>query len=164
MAGTVRINRYLAAAGLGTRREVEGLLRTERVTVNGRVCTDPSTQVGAGDAVLLDGSALGAGPTGAVLNRAPGQAIELVHPGLLHPVLSRSGMGAGLELLLADAAVAKRLSDPTFPLSQRVTREGLRNRLGDIDLGELEPGAWRPVSPRELERLRRGARLPPRAK
>ena len=114
--------------------------------------------------MLLDGLALPAGPTGAVLNREAGQAIALVHPGVLHPVLSREGRGGGLELLLADAKLAARLSDPSFPLAERIDRNGNRNRLGGIELGELEPGAWRPLAPRELERLRRGARLPPRAR
>lgn len=163
MSGAVRLNRYLAAGGLGTRREVEGLLRTGRVTVNGRPCDEPATQVAAGDQVLLDGAPIGPGPTGAVLHRGHGQRIDLVHPGELHAVLGRSGTGSGLELLLADAALAERLANPAFPLSERVTRDGVRTRLGDVELGELEPGAWRPLAPRELERLRRGARLPPRA-
>jgi 16S rRNA U516 pseudouridylate synthase RsuA-like enzyme len=163
MSGTVRLNRYLAAAGLGTRREVEGLLRVERVTVNGVICIDPAVQVGSTDLVLLDDQPLGAGPTGAVLYRRPNQPIKLVHPGVLHPVLGRGELGSGLELLLADAGLAERLANPAFPLAERITCTGLRTRLGDLELGELEPGAWRPVTPRELERLRRGARLPPRA-
>jgi 16S rRNA U516 pseudouridylate synthase RsuA-like enzyme len=151
MTGTVRLNRYLAAAGLGTRREVEGLLRTGRVTVNGQLASAPAAQVGVSDVVELDGQALSAGPTGAVLHRPTSAPISLVHPGTLHPVLGRDGNGAGLELLLADAALALRLANPAFPLSER------------IELGDLAPGCWRPVTPRELERLRRGARLPPRA-
>ena len=98
-----------------------------------------------------------------MLYRRPNQPIALVHPGVLHPVLGRGEVGAGLELLLADAGLADRLANPAFPLSERITCSGLRTRLGDLELGELEPGAWRPVTPRELERLRRGARLPPRA-
>ena len=163
MSGTVRLNRYLAAAGLGTRREVEGLLRTERVTVNGVVCLDPAVQIGSVDVVLLDGEPLGSGSTGVVLHRLVGQPIRLVYPGVLHPVLGRGEEGSGLELLLADAALAERLANPAFPLSERITGTGLRTRLADIELGDLEPGSWRPVSPRELARLRRGARLPPRA-
>lgn len=163
MSGTVRLNRYLAAAGLGTRREVEGLLRVERVTVNGVACSDPARQIGSSDLVLLDDQPLGPGPTGAVLNRLPRQPIRLVHPGVLHPVLGRGEVGGGLELLLADAALATRLSNPAFPLAERITCTGLRTRLGDVELGDLDPGAWRPITPRELERLRRGARLPPRA-
>ena len=164
MAGTVRINRYLAAAGLGTRRETEGLLRAGRVTVNGVACADPSTQVALGDAVLLDGRELGPGPTGAVLHRVDGGGADLVHPGTLHAVLPRAPRGSGLELLLADGALAARLSDDRFPLAERIGRDGRRTRLGPIDLGDLEPGAWRPVAPRELAALRRGARLPPSAK
>ena len=162
MSGPVRINRYLAAAGLGTRREVEGLLRAGRVTVNGATCLEPATQVGADDRVLVDGAPPAAGPTGAVLHRTAGAGCAIVHPGDLHAVLPRAA-GSGLELLLADAALATRLADPRFPLAERVDAAGVRTRLGGIELGDLQPGAWRPLAPRELAALRRGARLPPRA-
>ena len=56
-----------------------------------------------------------------------------------------------------------RLADPRHPLPEHVARDGVRTRLGAIELGDLAPGAWRPLAPRELEALRRGARLPPRA-
>lgn len=164
MPGAVRVNRYLAAAGLGTRREVEGLLRTGRVTVNGTACLDPATRIGAADVVLLDGHPLGPGRTGAVLHRPAGEPIALVHPGALRPVLGRPGVGSGLELLLADADLAERLADPAFPLRERITPDGVRTRLGDLELGDLAAGDWRPLSPRELARLRRGARLPPSAR
>lgn len=162
MSGPVRINRYLAAAGLGTRRESEGLLRAGRVTVNGAVCDQPATQIALGDDVRLDGAPLPAGPTGAVLHRAAGADLAIVHPGVLHAVLPRAE-GSGLELLLADAALADRLADPRHPLAERIDRDGCRTRLGGVDLGDLALGAWRPLAPRELEALRRGARLPPRA-
>ena len=162
MSGPVRINRFLAAAGLGTRREVEGLLRAGRVTVNGTVCREPATQIGPGDRVHVDGADPAAGPTGAVLHRAAGAGCAIVHPGSLHAVLPRT-TGSGLELLLADAALAARLADARFPLAERVDDSGVRTRLGGIELGDLAPGAWRPLTPRELAALRRGARLPPRA-
>ncbi len=162
MAGSVRINRYLAAAGLGTRREVEGLLRTGRVTIAGEGCTDPSRRVSALDEVLVDGLPPGAGPTGAVVHRGPDAPLEIVHPGVLHAVLPLEEDASGLELLLADADLARRLSDPRFPLGE-VRRGRQRTKLGGIDLGSLEPGEWRPLAPRELAKLRRGARLPPTA-
>jgi len=163
MAGPVRLNRYLAAAGLGTRREVEGLVRSGRVSVDGVAVEDPAVRVALGQAVLVDGEALGAGPTGAVLHRAPGTALALVHPGTLHPVLPLPLAGGGLELLLADPKLARRLSDSRHPVKQRVDRDGIRTRLAGLDLEGLAVGAWRPVSPRELEKLRLSARLPPRA-
>lgn len=162
MSGSVRINRYLAAAGLGTRREVEGLIRAGRVALNGVVCASPAQQVTAADEVLLDGAPLPAGPTGVALHRPAGAGLDVVHPGVLHPVLPRRD-GSGLELLLADAQLAQRLADPRHPLSERIDRDGCRVRLGSIELGPLAPGDWRPIAPRELEALRRGARLPPRA-
>jgi 16S rRNA U516 pseudouridylate synthase RsuA-like enzyme len=164
MAGAVRLNRYLAAAGLGTRREVEGLITAGRVTVDGVVAADPACRVQAAQAVLVDGEAPGAGPTGAVLHRAPGSALELVHPGRLHPVLPLPPSGGGLELLLADPRLAARLSDARHPLKQKVDRDGIRTRLANFDLEGLAVGAWRPVTPRELEKLRLSARLPPKAR
>ncbi len=161
MAGAVRINRYLAAADLGTRREVEGLLRTGRVTLNGSRCDEPATRVELGDVVLLDDSPLTAGATGVVFHRAPGMPLTVVHPGTLHAVLPLAPHACGIELLLADEHLAERLADPKFPLAAQMGPEQRRLRLGGIGLGELAPGEWRPIALRELQRLRRGARLPP---
>ena len=49
----MRINRFLAAAGLGSRRGVEELITTGRVKINGRVVTDLGTQVGEEDSVKV---------------------------------------------------------------------------------------------------------------
>src|SRR2546423_13910 len=40
----VRLNRYLAAAGVGSRRKCDELIADGRVTINGRVCTNFSAQ------------------------------------------------------------------------------------------------------------------------
>ncbi len=61
----MRLNRHLAAAGFGSRRSVEDLIRDGRVRVNGRVVTDLATTVEPGDAVAV----------GSRVARAP----ELVH-------------------------------------------------------------------------------------
>ncbi len=54
----MRLNRFLAAAGLGSRRGVEELIRSGRVTVNGQPCTELSTQIGEKDSVKADGRLL----------------------------------------------------------------------------------------------------------
>ncbi len=45
MGVTIRINRFLAAAGLGSRRKVEDLVSEGRVTVNGQLVKDLALQV-----------------------------------------------------------------------------------------------------------------------
>ncbi|MDE1171581.1 MAG: pseudouridine synthase [Verrucomicrobium sp.] len=47
----MRLNRFLAQAGCGSRRACEQLITEGRVTINGKVVTDLSTQVEAGDHV-----------------------------------------------------------------------------------------------------------------
>jgi 23S rRNA pseudouridine2605 synthase len=54
-AAPVRLNRYLAAAGLGSRRSCEELIRDGRVTVNGQVCRTLATEVTENDFVKLGG-------------------------------------------------------------------------------------------------------------
>lgn len=49
----MRLNRFLASAGLGSRRSVEELILTEQVRINGKVVTDLATQVQPGDAVKV---------------------------------------------------------------------------------------------------------------
>jgi 23S rRNA pseudouridine2605 synthase len=49
----MRLNRYLASAGLGSRRSVEALVLEGRVRINGQVVLDLSTQVGPEDTVKV---------------------------------------------------------------------------------------------------------------
>ncbi|HNJ03398.1 MAG TPA: pseudouridine synthase, partial [Leptospiraceae bacterium] len=51
----VRINRYLASAGIGSRRDVEDLVLKGRVEINGRKVSDLFERVSAGDLVRVDG-------------------------------------------------------------------------------------------------------------
>ena len=50
----MRLNRYLASCGLGSRRSCETLIREARVAINGDICTDLSTRVQPGDDVTCD--------------------------------------------------------------------------------------------------------------
>ncbi len=49
----MRLNRFLAQAGCGSRRACEELITAGRVTINGRVVTDLATQVEPSDAVKV---------------------------------------------------------------------------------------------------------------
>jgi 23S rRNA pseudouridine2605 synthase len=49
----MRLNRFLASAGLGSRRGVEELITAGQVRINGQVVTDLATQVGPNDAVKV---------------------------------------------------------------------------------------------------------------
>jgi len=51
----MRINKYLASAGLGARRKCEELVTSGRVTINGKKILDLGTQIGDGDIVTVDG-------------------------------------------------------------------------------------------------------------
>ncbi len=50
----MRLDRYLTASRCGSRSEVKEYIRKGRVTVNGKVCPDPSCHVGSDDEVCLD--------------------------------------------------------------------------------------------------------------
>ncbi|MFR4972083.1 MAG: S4 domain-containing protein [Butyricicoccus pullicaecorum] len=51
-----RLDKMLASRGAGSRKEVGGLIRTGRVTVNGAACRDPACKVDADvDTICVDG-------------------------------------------------------------------------------------------------------------
>ncbi len=69
----MRLNRFLASAGLGSRRSVEALILQERVRINGRIVTDLATQVLPTDAVKVGSRLLKAErPLHAVLHKPRG--------------------------------------------------------------------------------------------
>ena len=69
----MRLNRYLAACGLGSRRSCEQLVADGRVFVNGDEVRELATQVGEGDVVMVDGRKVKATvETTVILNKPPG--------------------------------------------------------------------------------------------
>lgn len=55
---TTRLNKYLADAGIASRRKAEILIADGRVSVNGAVATTPALQIGTDDNVSVDGKTI----------------------------------------------------------------------------------------------------------
>ncbi len=69
----MRLNRFLASAGLGSRRGVEELITAGQVRINGKVVTDLATQVGPNDAVKVGSRLLRSEqPLSVLLNKPKG--------------------------------------------------------------------------------------------
>ena len=164
-----RIQKLLAAAGLGSRRGIEEWLRAGRVTVNG-VIAGLGDRASPADAIAVDGrpvdlapaASLAAGdasgvaqvllyhkPVGEVTTRSDPQARPTVFDRLPVPragrwvVIGRLDVNtSGLLLFTNDGALAHRFMHPSFGLS----REYLVRVRG-------EPG------PAALAALRRGVAL-----
>jgi ribosomal protein S4 len=140
----VRLNRYLALAGLGTRRSVERLIASGRIGVEGEPARDPAIRVEPGFAVTLDGNPIEVREACGVLVRLSGGELPpLAHPAVLH--LAGRSQRRGTAVLLSQEDLAAKL------LAQRYDPGVL------VDAG-LEEGAFRPLSPAELEAARVYAR------
>ena len=50
----VRLNKFLASCGVGSRRHCDALVQDGQVTVNGEPCTKPATRIGPNDSVRLN--------------------------------------------------------------------------------------------------------------
>ena len=69
----MRLNRYLAACGLGSRRSCEQIVAEGRVFINGEEVRALATQVGDADEVIVDGRKMKAHvDTTVILNKPPG--------------------------------------------------------------------------------------------
>jgi hypothetical protein len=132
----IRLNRYLALAGLGTRRSVERLARSGRIAIDGTSASDPAQPVGAASAVTLDGHPLLArGPCGVLVRSADERLPALPHPATLH--LAGRNVAERLLVGLDDERLAARLLERDYDPAHLIA-------------GDLAEGAFRPLSPAEL--------------
>lgn len=129
----MRLNRFLAAAGLGSRRHCDELISSGRVTVNGKVCTDFSSQPATRDHVKVDGKLVRTAvaftimlhkPRGFVSTRRDLHARDTVFD-LLPKKFSRlfnvgrlDAQTEGLLLLTNDGELAQRLIHPRFKIDK----------------------------------------------
>jgi 23S rRNA pseudouridine2605 synthase len=129
----MRLNRFLAAAGLGSRRHCDELISSGRVTVNGKICTDFSFQPETRDHVKVDGKLVRTAaaftimlhkPRGFVSTRKDLHARDTVFD-LLPQKFSRlfnvgrlDAQTEGLLLLTNDGELAQRLTHPRFKIDK----------------------------------------------
>ena len=129
----MRLNRFLAAAGLGSRRHCDELIASGRVTINGKTCTDFSVQPAARDHVKVHGKLVRAAatftimlhkPSGFVSTRKDRHARDTVFD-LLPEKFSRlfnvgrlDTQTEGLLLLTNDGELAQQLTHPRFKVDK----------------------------------------------
>ena len=129
----MRLNRFLAAAGIGSRRYCDELIATGRVIINGKVCTNFSIEPGMGDYVKVDGRLVRVAPAltimlhklaGFVSTRKDNHARDTVFD-LLPQKFSRlfnigrlDAQTEGLLLLTNDGDLAQRLTHPRYKIDK----------------------------------------------
>ena len=129
----MRLNRFLASAGIGSRRHCDELIAAGRVTINGKVCADFSAQPDARDHVKVDGKLVHIAPAltimlhkpaGFVSTRKDQHARHTVFD-LLPKKFSRlfnigrlDAQTEGLLLLTNDGDLAQRLTHPRYKIEK----------------------------------------------
>ncbi|HHL73995.1 MAG TPA: rRNA pseudouridine synthase [Bacteroidetes bacterium] len=162
----IRLNKYLAQAGLGSRRSVEKYIFSGQVRVNGERITSPGHQVVAGkDSVVFDGNPVFVDtiPTYIMLNKPRGYittakdeknrdtVFHLVHTAArVFPVGRLDRDSEGLLLLTNDGEFANRLLHPRYKVEKtylvtlnKPAEKGLEQKFRDgvtIDKGVLVHG------------------------
>lgn len=152
----MRINKYLAECGLGSRRACEELVFTERVKVNGVVMTDLSYQVDAEhDSVTVDGKLVKPQsrtvyymlnkPKGVICaaksDRGETTVVDLIRDKSvrLYPVGRLDKDTTGLLLLTNDGELAYHLTHPKFEKEKTYTAL-LNGRVSENDMALFMEG------------------------
>jgi 23S rRNA pseudouridine2605 synthase len=164
----LRLNRFLAAAGVGSRRYCDELIAAGRVTINGEVCTNFSAQPRARDHVKVNGKLVRAAPlltimmhkpAGFVSTRKDPNARDTVFD-LLPAKFSRlfnigrlDAQTEGLLLLTNDGDLAQQLTHPRYKIEKEY--EVLLDRPWDPALvPKLVKGIFLDGQRARIERLR----------
>ena len=152
----MRLAKYLAHAGVASRRAAEELIAAGKVRVAGEVVTDPAHDVDESSGVEVNGRRVAPEPREVwAVNKPAGVVSTAREPGRrravtdlvdsdrrLYPVGRLDADSTGLIVLTNDGELANRLTHPRYgvPKTYRV-------RLA------------RPPAERDLDRLRKGLRL-----
>jgi 23S rRNA pseudouridine2605 synthase len=173
----VRLAKFLAGAGIASRRAAEEIIRSGRVAVAGEIVTDPARDVDADSGVTVDGQPVGSGGARVVyVVNKPAGVVSTAHdpegrrtivslvpsPQRLYPVGRLDADTSGLILLTNDGELAYRLTHPSFEVDKTyralVARPPVREAaLRALRAGvELEDGMTAParvvrVAPNTLE-------------
>ena len=156
--GAMRLNRYIANAGLCSRREADTYIATGCVTINGKIVSEMGHQVLPGESVSFNGKIITAEkkmyvllnkPKGYVTTledpHADKTVMELIAnacPERIYPVGRLDKSTTGLLLFTNDGDMTKRLTHPKYNrkkiyhvyLDQKVTKNHLQEIVDGITL------------------------------
>ncbi|MBK8582629.1 MAG: pseudouridine synthase [Flavobacteriales bacterium] len=158
--GLVRLNKYLAQAGVGSRREADELITSGAVTVNSKVVTELGTKVKPEDIVHFGGQKLSIEQKRYVLLNKPKDTITTTNdPQERHTVMSLISKACGerlypvgrldrnttgVLLLTNDGDLAKKLTHPSHgaeklyhaTLDRSITVEELHRLAEGVNLDD----------------------------
>jgi 23S rRNA pseudouridine2605 synthase len=156
--GSMRLNRYIANAGLCSRREADTFIATGCVTINGKIVSEMGHQVLPGELVSFNGKIISAEkkvyvllnkPKGYVTTledpHADKTVMELIAnacPERIYPVGRLDKNTTGLLLFTNDGDMTKRLTHPKYNrkkiyhvfLDQKVSKNHLQEIVDGITL------------------------------
>ena len=174
----MRLAKYLAHAGVASRRAAEQMIAAGRVSVGGELVSDPARDVDDASAVSVDGRPIvGAEPRVVyALHKPVGvlstardthgrpTVLDLVRDSdvRLYPVGRLDADSSGLILLSNDGELANRLTHPRFEVPKTYRAKLARGPVGRtalaalrdgivLDDGPTAPAAVRRLGPSELE-------------
>ena len=167
----MRLAKYLAHAGVASRRRSEALIASGAVSVGGETITDPARDVDETSGVAVDGEPVRPEPREVwILNkpldvvstaREPGsrQAVTDLVPSQrrLYPVGRLDADSTGLILLTNDGELANRLTHPRFGV-ERTYRATLRKPPTEAQIARLRKGVALDDGPARAARLRRSGK------
>jgi 23S rRNA pseudouridine2605 synthase len=167
----VRLAKYLAHAGVASRRSAEALVAAGRVSVGGEIVTDPARDVDEHSGVALDGRPLAESEPRVLyaLNKPVGvvstardthgrrTVVDLVPAdGLrLYPVGRLDADSSGLILLTNDGELANRLTHPRYEVPKTYRARLAGAPIADGALRALRAGVELEDGPTAPARVRR---------
>jgi 23S rRNA pseudouridine2605 synthase len=163
----VRLNAYLARAGIASRRRADELITAGRVTVNGEP-GQLNTFVAARDRVAFDGRAVELQPLAYVLLHKPAGTVTTArdpqsrptvvglvdHPARVVPVGRLDADTTGALLLTNDGELAHRLAHPRYEVD-KVYEAEVEGEPSDEALERLRAGIELDDGPTAPARVRR---------
>lgn len=153
--GTMRLNKYLAHAGVASRREADELIKTGLVTVNGEIVTAMGYKVKPSDEVRYNGTRLKTETKRYILLNKPkgyittmadergrNTVMNLVVDACkerVYPVGRLDRQTTGLLLFTNDGEMAKRLTHPKHGV-KKIYHVQLDKNLKSSDLDKIKAG------------------------
>lgn len=153
--GTIRLNKYVANAGIASRREADELIKTGIVTVNGQVITEMGYKVQPDDEVRFDGRKISSEKNVYfVLNKPKGfistsndekgrktvmDLMSTATTARIFPVGRLDRQTTGVLLFTNDGYLTKKLTHPSHDI-KKIYHVTLDKKLTANDLADIKKG------------------------